>query len=582
MSINTNFTRVARTGSLALVLAGCGDDGNSTAGATAASATTTVSTSVTTEPTTGIVPTSSTATEGGSESEGGTTTTGTTGPVDPTVASTSSTSTSDSDSDSGPIKFDHMREDSDMGAPPSSCKVVDDMDAVGDCTDKAPPDSFEPEPQWTFTGPPGFDNCIVMPLVVNLTDDNADGAIDLCDIPDVVVVAGPNLNNDTSPSRLYVLDGATGAVHFFAPELVQFGGTPAAGDIDGDGIAEIVAIEPGGSGRLIAFEHDGKLKWKSNTTWPGSQSSAVALADVDQDGDVEIIAGAKLYDHNGIELWTRGNDAIYGASMAADLDGQPGLEVLVNGAAFHADGSTWYDTNAFGWAFPQVANLDGDPQPEVLISRDSSIELRQHDGTLVWQFTPNNQGDLSRPINIHDLDGDGEPEFGVSGPNFYGAYETDMTQMWSANVIDTSGQAGGTAFDFIGGGKAQAIYADEHTVWVFDDLGSPLMQTPHLSGTIIEYPVVADIDNDGSSEILVVSNTALNGGVLPFTVQAVRDIQDRWVQGRRIWNQHTYHVTNVREDGTIPQFEVPHWEKLNTFRTQAQISAGGGVCIPPM
>ncbi|WAS96393.1 hypothetical protein [Nannocystis punicea] len=56
---------------------------------------------------------------------------------------------------------------------------------------------------------------------------------------------------------------------------------------------------------------------------------------------------------------------------------------------------------------------------------------------------------------------------------------------------------------------------------------------------------MVDIDNDGSSEILVVSNTALNGGVVPFTVQAVRDVQDRWVQGRRIWNQHTYHVTNM-------------------------------------
>ena len=542
MSTNTHFTRVACSSSLVLVLAGCGDDGNSTAGATAASATTTVTTSNTTAPTTGIVPTSSTATEGGSESEGGTTTTsGTTEPVDPTVAS----STSTSDSDSGPIKFDHPHGEVDMGAPPQSCKVVDDMDAIGDCTDKAPPDSFEPEPQWTFTGPPGFENCIVMPLVINLTDDNGDGEIDLCDIPDVVVVAGPDQLSDVPPSRLYVLDGATGAVHFYASELVQFGGTPAAGDIDGDGIAEIVAVEPGYGGRLIAFEHDGQVKWKSNTVWQGSQSSAVALADIDQDGDVEIIAGAKLYDHNGVEIWTRGNDATYSASAAIDLDGQPGLEVMIGGAAFRADGSTLFDTGGGGWVFPQVANLDDDPQPEILLSRDNAIELRQHDGTLVWTFTPNNQGDLSRPINIHDLDGDSKPEFGVSGPNFYGAYEADMTEMWTANVIDQSGQAGGTAFDFIGAGKAQAIYADEHTVWVFDEMGSPLMDTPHLSGTIIEYPVVADIDNDGSSEILVVSNTALNGGVVPFTVQAVRDIEDRWVQGRRIWNQHTYHVTKM-------------------------------------
>ena len=79
---------------------------------------------------------------------------------------------------------------------------------------------------------------------------------------------------------------------------------------------------------------------------------------------------------------------------------------------------------------------------------------------------------------------------------------------------------------------------------------------------------------------IYVANTLLVGGPLPFTVQAVRDVQDRWVQGRRIWNQHTYHITNVREDGTIPQFEKPHWLGLNTFRTQAQIQ-NGGTCQPP-
>ncbi len=62
-------------------------------------------------------------------------------------------------------------------------------------------------------------------------------------------------------------------------------------------------------------------------------------------------------------------------------------------------------------------------------------------------------------------------------------------------------------------------------------------------------------------------------------LQVLRDKLDRWIPARRIWNQHTYHVTNVREDATIPQFEPKSWQQLNTFRTQAQISSGG-ICQP--
>jgi hypothetical protein len=40
-------------------------------------------------------------------------------------------------------------------------------------------------------------------------------------------------------------------------------------------------------------------------------------------------------------------------------------------------------------------------------------------------------------------------------------------------------------------------------------------------------------------------------------------------------------VTNVREDGTIPQFEPPSWKQLNTFRTNSQIEIGG-LCKPPI
>ena len=558
-------------------LAACGDDGSTSDGAT----TTPAPTSAPTTPTEATAaPTTTTATDatagGVSVSAGETGSTG----VDPSAGSTTSGVVDGTSGDHGTtgFKFD-MGPMPDMGPPVDMCKVVDDMDAVGDCTDKAPPDSFDPEPQWTFTGPPGFDQCIVMPLVANLTDDNGDGEIDLCDTPDVVVVAGPNEFSDTPPSRLYVLDGLTGEVHYFAPELVQLGGTPALGDIDGDGLPEIVA--PGADGDLIAFEHDGAVKWKSAQQVQGWQSSAVGLADVDADGDVEIFISNQLFDHMGNQLWVAGPPQIYSATAAADLDGQPGLEVLNGAQAFHADGAPYFDAGNVGqWVHAQVANFDDDPQPEVLLAKDNSIELRQHDGAMIWSFVPKNQGDLNRPINIHDFDGDQKAEFGVSSPEYYGVYRADHSPLWEAMITDESGQAGGTAFDFIGAGKAQAIYADEFTVWVFDENGAPLMSTPHLSGTIIEYPVVADIDNDGSAEILVVSNNALHPEPLPFTVQAVKDVEDRWVQGRRIWNQHTYHVTNVREDGTIPQHEKPHWQLLNTYRTQAQIGKDG-VCLPP-
>ena len=133
------------------------------------------------------------------------------------------------------------------------------------------------------------------------------------------------------------------------------------------------------------------------------------------------------------------------------------------------------------------------------------------------------------------------------------------------------------ANQFIADITAEAIYADETNLFVFGDDGTVLLQTPRSSGTLIEYPVVADVDNDGSAEIVVVSNETF-GNQTPL-LQVIQDVDDRWIQARRIWNQHAYHVTNIREDGTLPSPPVNNWETLNTFRTNAQIE-GGTVCVP--
>ena len=45
------------------------------------------------------------------------------------------------------------------------------------------------------------------------------------------------------------------------------------------------------------------------------------------------------------------------------------------------------------------------------------------------------------------------------------------------------------------------------------------------------------------------------------------------------WCSETYHVTNVREDGTNPRVEPKSWELFNTFRTNIQIEKGS-LCRP--
>jgi outer membrane protein assembly factor BamB len=159
------------------------------------------------------------------------------------------------------------------------------MGGVGDCTMKAPPDAFEPDIQWSWNGPGAEKESLVTPLVANLTDDNNDGVIDLCDTPDIIVT----VTAFPAPGHIYVLDGATGTLHFMIPTAITWSINPAIGDIDDDGIPEIIAAVGegfGGPSSAIAFEHDGTVKWQSAAAVMHSQGGAITLADLDNDGYV--------------------------------------------------------------------------------------------------------------------------------------------------------------------------------------------------------------------------------------------------------------------------------------------------------
>ena len=458
------------------------------------------------------------------------------------------------------------------------------MDKPVACTTKVPPDSFTPAVQWSYAGDALNNVALANPLVVNLTDDNSDGVVDMCDVPDVIVLLYPQ--NNPLWGNLYVLDGETGALHYRIDDPLLALAHPAVGDIDGDGVAEIVALRrsfapgvPLTGGELVAYNHDGTELWAGAVVDFG-MAAAFAIADLENDGTPNVMVNRLVADHMGNEMFDETVTAsIPPLATAADLDGDSDLEVIFGSSAYHHDGSLFFDAGNSLFGNPHVANLDDDDDPEILVTTEDGAAILEHDGTVKVAPSLNTR---RVPAAIHNVVGDEQVELIL--PTVQNLLITSATfaAYWTSPIEDPSGIAGGTAFDFTGSGFAQAMYADETNLRAFDDAGLSLMLWPRSSRTQTEYPVVADVDGDGSAEVVVVSSETIDGS--PSTapaVQVIRDETDRWVPARRVWNQHTYHVTNVREDGTIPVFEAPHWLELNTFRTQAQVEVNGDVCEPP-
>lgn len=541
------------------VMVSCGSDNSrdSATNDTAALTLVTLSTDPGNEPTTGDVTagniTMGTPTSGISASDGAT------GGVS---TSDGFTSTSDGTTTSDPRPGNPM------------CKIQSNGDGIGICDKQPSPEAFEPVIEWEWTAPGDSWGSLVTPLVANLTDDNGDGEIDLCDIPDIIVL---DYQQDDLHAfgHIYVLDGATGSLHFKIEAELHPQVTPALGDIDGDGLVEIISSTPltlESEPRLIAFEHDGTLKWQSAS----SSYYSIGLADLDNDGDIEIFTRDKLWDHKGLLYWDSPIvNSSNRATTAADLDSDGDLELILENAAYHHDGSVYYENPELWYGFPQVANLDDDLEPEILLTNNEGIIALEHTGEIKYQKP--SFGVFASPAAIADFDGDGLSDFGISSGDYFTTYRADGTIIWQAPISDNSGLSGGTAFDFNGDGIFEVVYGDEKNIFVFGDQGQVLMQIPHSSGTIIEYPVVADVDNDGSAEIVVVSS--YGQGQTGPTVRVIGDKANRWPQARRIWNQHSYHVNNVNEDGTIPQYQQPSWKTHNTFRVNSTL--GSNSCEPP-
>ncbi len=508
---------------------------------------------------------------------------------------------------------------------------TDDNFCIPVCEYHPPTGLLDAEEMWHW-GPvadvnPEFTDVWATPTVGRLYDANCDGVVDQLDPPNVVFVSGNARGTCCScggytPSTchtgvLRVLDGVTGeevwSLRKASADSIGFMGLSVAlGDLDGDQRVDIAAVT--GEGYLVVVNGEGEVTRTSDFPIGGASAGAfgwgggLAVADMDHDGHPEIAYGKTVFTTAGggltrlFEIGEGGNQAL---SIITQLDDDPELELLAGDAAYNIDGSPLWTRTDLPAGHTAVGDFDLDGIEEVVLVGAGKVWILDAatGETLLGPVTMGGSG-AGGPPTVADFDGDGRPEVGVAQANFYTVVEPDLGDgtlsiLWQAPNHDLSSSVtGSTVFDFEGDGKAEVIYNDECFLWVYDGTtGAVRFATPTTSFTATEASVVADVDGDGHAEMIMISNGAnpesdgWKCNVAPWNqpdpannrpawapppganayrgITVFGDSARSWVGTRALWNQHSYHVTNVCDDhddacpGDNTHGTIPQWEELN-------------------
>ncbi len=250
------------------------------------------------------------------------------------------------------------------------------------------------------------------------------------------------------------------------PDWVNSPSAVAVGDLNGDGVAEIVAYMADYT--TVAFTRNKKGAWVP--LWPkvyatladgvtpyvstgngtvqqpvGGTTTDVwsgpSIHDLDDDGVPEIIREASVIEGNTGKLRaTAPSDyASYDVGIPpvlADLYGDGKVE-LVNGAnvwQFDGKTNTWVDVATYsqvvpsnpGWAAVADMNpYDGKHQPEIAVASGGMLTIYSLDHSVFMNMAVGVPGGGGGPPTIADFDNDGLPEVGLAGANSYTVFDPD-------------------------------------------------------------------------------------------------------------------------------------------------------------
>ncbi len=316
---------------------------------------------------------------------------------------------------------------------------------------------------------------------------------------------------------------------------------PVVGDLDGDGIPEIVVNESGvlGTGTPVAYHGDGTgVLWRVPDARAGFGASP-AIADVDDDGLPEVFivreyASSLLAegDYTVLRIDSRGivvdesahfvdREFDYASGVTVsdmDHDGVP--EIVVGrvilgadletrgvggegrGSPLHIDIGTWFDEGAQ----PAVVDLDLDGEEEVVVGNAAY----HPDGTLKWR----NAGP-DGAVSPANLDDDPQGEYVRTASNTITGHDTDGTVLWgpithpSANIFPVA-----TLGDVDADGHPEIVVAGGNDLWVLRRDGSLLWSAGVTDVSGATGASLFDFDADGVPEVVYIDEVqvvAYNG-----------------------------------------------------------------------
>jgi hypothetical protein len=374
----------------------------------------------------------------------------------------------------------------------------------------------------------------------------------------------------------------------------------AAGDVDGDGALELIAVTSspieGGGLRdiIIAKEMNGGAVqgFPANTTGSsgcddacyqtGGYDQNVTLGDVDGDGIVDILG---TQDNAYLSLHDGTGRAFDAAPIFNGRTKFNGIRFMVDYALAqqgYADDEAVEEQGHFTNSAAAITDLDGDGQGEIIVlgsvqnaaqddrERGVALWVVEHDGTRpaawvappkmadyvwgLWDVDGTNVVAITNQVSLADLDpAHAGPEIVFAG--FDGriwAVDAQAQPLWSFPYTSAQevGTGGVVIADLSGDGVPEIVFATYSSgtgvsdLFVIDAGGNLLHQIPLPDRGAMPVPTLGDADGDGTLDILVSTKGGEDGMPqgLVFAVPGSSANCVLWPTGRG----------NYRRDGYLP------------------------------